>query len=124
MATPLSRIARHIVAVLAGYLLFAVLSVALFALSGRDPHAVQDWAFIAFSTAYGILAATLAGYVAGMLGGGNPIAHARTLALGIAAVAIVSLLARSGAGVWTQVAAVFLFAPSAIVGGWLRGLTR
>lgn len=118
-------LARHIVAVLVGYVFFAVLSIALFAMSHRDPLAAQDAGFIAFCIAYGVLAAILAGYLAGVIGGANPIRHARTLALGIAAVAIVSLLARPGGGaLWSQAASLFLFAPSALVGGWLRAKRR
>lgn len=121
----MSAVFRHVAAVLAGYLLFAGLSAALFALSGRDPHQAADATFVAFSMAYGTIAAVLAGYLAGLIGGGNPLAHARTLALAIAAVGIVSMLSRPGAGaVWTQLAAVVIFAPSAILGGWLRRLKR
>jgi hypothetical protein len=128
VANAFSRIARHVAAVLAAYALFTVLSTALFAFSGRDPHAAQETAFVVFSILYGVLAAVLCGYLAGAIGGGNPIPHARTLALGIAAVAVVSLLARPGQGaVWTQLASLLVFAPSALVGGWLRrfrGATR
>lgn len=110
---------------LIGYVLFAGLSVALFALSHRDPHATQEGVFIAFSLVYGAVSALLAGYLAGVIGGGNPVRHARTLALAIAAVAIVSLLARPGAGSpWSQIAALALFAPLALVGGWLRAHHR
>lgn len=116
---------RHVLAVLAGYVIFALLSVALFALSHRDPHAAQDSVFVAFSLVYGILAAALAGYVAASIGRVNPLSHARTLALAIAAVAIVSLLSRPGAGsIWTQLASLVLFAPSTLVGGWLRARSR
>jgi hypothetical protein len=122
--TSVSQVFRHVVAVIAGYLVFALLSIALFALSHRDPHVAQDWVFKAFSIVYGILAAVLAGYLAGAIGGGGrPMVHARTLALAIAAVAIVSLLGRPGGGaVWTQLAAILLFAPCALLGGWLRSL--
>ncbi len=123
--TTLKTILRHVVAVLAGYLVFALLAAALFALSHRDPHAAPDARFLVFSIAYGILSAVLAGYVAGAIGRTDPMSHARTVALAIAAVAIVSLLARpAGASIWSQAAAIFLFAPSAIAGGWLRSLKR
>lgn len=123
MATPFSHVLRHILGVLAGYAVFAILAVALFQLSHRDPHAAQDWVFVAFSIVYGLLAAILAGYLAGLIGRHDPMSHARTLALAIAAVAIVSLLARPGAGsVWSQILAIVLFAPAAILGGWLRAV--
>jgi hypothetical protein len=123
VATPLSPLLRHVAAVLTGYVLFAALAAALFALAHRDPHVPQDRVFVVFSIVYGVLAAGLAGYVAASIGRDRPVSHARTLSLAIAAVAIVSLLARPGGGaVWSQLAALILFAPSAVVGGWLRSL--
>jgi peptidoglycan/LPS O-acetylase OafA/YrhL len=120
-----SYVLRHAAAVLIGYLLFALSAAALFALAHRDPHVPQDAAFVGFSLVYGVLAAMLAGYVAASIGRGRPVSHARTLSLAIAAVAIVSLLSRPGGGaIWSQLASLFLFAPSALVGGWLRSLKR
>ena len=120
-----SAVLRHAAAVLIGYLLFAVPTAALFAFSHRDPHVAQDAAFVVFAVVYGVLAAMLAGYVAAMIGPYRSVAPARTLSLAIAAVAIVSMLARPGGGaVWSQLAAVFVLAPSALVGGWLRSLKR
>ena len=114
---------RHVVAVLAGYLVFAMLAAALFGLSHRDPHQAQDWIFTAFSILYGAIAGTVAGYLAAWIGRSNPMSHARTLAVAIAAVAIVSLLARPGAP-WTELATIFLFAPCTLLGGWLRATAR
>lgn len=125
MSVTFSHTVRHVVAVLVGYLVFAGLAAALFALSHRDPHVAQDWTFVVFSLAYGVVSAVLAGYLTASIGRVNPLSHTRTLALAIAAVAIVSMLARpAGGAVWTQLAAVFLFAPSALAGGWLRAFRR
>jgi MFS superfamily sulfate permease-like transporter len=121
----LLQIARHVIAVLVGYVLFAGASVALFALSHRDPHARQDGTFVAFSIGYGLLAAVLAGYVASVIGGGRRLNHARTLAVAVAAVAIVSMLARPGQGaVWSQLLSLVVFAPAVLLGGWLRVVQR
>ena len=125
MATRFLHVARHIAAVLVGYAIFAGLSTALFALARRDPHATPDRVFLAFSLFFGLLAGAMAGYVAALVGGRNPLSHARTLALAIAAVAIVSLLARpAGGSAWSALAALALFAPAALVGGWLRAHQR
>ncbi len=125
VSSSLSTVLRHGAAVLVGYLTFAVPTAALFAFSHRDPHAPQDWVFVVFSIVYGVISAILAGYVAGIIARSRPIAAARTLSLAIAAVAIVSMLARPGAGaVWSQLVAIFLLAPSALVGGWLRSMKR
>lgn len=125
MTNRLLHVARHVAAVLIGYIVFGGLSMALFALSHRDPHVAPDRIFLVFSLVFGILAGVMAGYIAALVGGRHPISHARTLALAIAAVAIVSLLARpSGGSPWTEVATLTLFAPASLVGGWLRAHQR
>jgi hypothetical protein len=125
MPTRFLHVARHIAAVVVGYVVFAGLSAALFALTRRDPHVVPDRVFLVFSLVFGVLAGIMAGFVAAWVGGRNPLSHARTLALGIAAVAIVSLLARpAGGSPWTELATLALFAPAALVGGWLRAQQR
>ncbi len=125
VSSKVSGVLRHVAAVLIGYAIFAILAALLFALSHRDPHVAQDRVFVAFSLVYGVLAALLAGYATGTIGRARPLAPARTLSLAIAAVAIVSMLARPGGGaVWSQLATLFLFAPAAAIGGWLRSLKR
>ena len=116
-----ASVGRHIAAVVVGYVVFAAASVALFAFSGRDPHAWYGWGFFAVCAVAGCLYSMAAGWVAGLIGGGRPMTHARTVAICVAAVAIVSWLARPGAGyVWSQAVAVFLLAPAVLVGGLLR----
>ena len=52
---------RSVVGVIAGYLVFGVSAALLFGLSGRDPHAHQDVAFVVLSTAYGVACAGVGG---------------------------------------------------------------
>lgn len=112
---------RSFGAVIAGYLLFAVLAVALFAVTGRNAHAPAPLAFMIGSALCGMLFAGLGGYVAARLAGRRPLTHAAALALVIAFGAGISIVTSPrGDAVWSQVTAMFLMAPSAILGGLVR----
>ena len=73
------------------------------------------------SIAFGMAFALLGGYVASWLAGRKPLAHGYAVALVLALGAGISLLSTIGKGaVWSQVAALILMAPCAVLGGWLR----
>lgn len=112
---------RSSAAVVVGYLTFAAPSFALFRITGQDPHAPAAFSFMALSTLGGMVFAGIGGFVASAIAGRRPIAHALATALLLALGATASLvqtLDQRGA-VWSQVAALALMAPCAIVGGWL-----
>lgn len=113
-------IVRSVVAVVVGYLIFAVSAFAFFRLSGQAPHAVAPVPIMATSIAVGMVAAVLGGYVAARLAPGQPLAHGVAVAVVLAIGAAVSLMmtATSGA-VWSQVAALVAMAPCAVLGGRL-----
>ena len=114
-------LARRALGVVVGYVIFAATAVLLFRLTGHDPHAVQPASFIIGSVAYGMLFAALGGYVSAVVGGGSPRVQAGLVALLIALGATVSLLAGPKAGsMWSRLTALFLMAPSAILGGLAR----
>jgi FtsH-binding integral membrane protein len=116
---------RSIRAVVAGYLVFAVSAVALFALAGRDAHAAQGWHFMGISILYGMAFAALGGWIAAKLAPRNPTAHAGAIAVIIAVGAAISIPSvPAGVFPWTQVAAIALMAPSALIGGWLQARKR
>lgn len=89
------------------------------------PHAVASVPFMVVSITSGVAFAIAGGYVAGWLAGRRPLAHgvavAALLALGVG-VSLTSTLGRGA--VWSQVAALALMAPSAVLGGWLRARHR
>ena len=60
-------ILRSIIAVLAGYFVFAISALALFAISGHDPHAAAGAGFMLFSILYGVFFGTVAGFLAAVL---------------------------------------------------------
>jgi hypothetical protein len=116
---------RSILAVFLGYAIFAVSSGAIFLLSGHPAHAPASVAFMLMTVIAGIVFAAIGGYVAGWLAGRRPVAHAVAMAVLLATGAAVSLVMTLGQGaVWTQVAALVLMAPSAVLGGWWRAHTR
>jgi hypothetical protein len=112
---------RSVIAVIAGYLVFAVSALLLFRLSGRDPHAPAEIGFVIVTVVYGMLFATLAGFLAALLGKRFEMEHALAVASLIAALGAASLLAsvKSGA-IWSQLAAILIIAPCAMLGGYLR----
>jgi hypothetical protein len=110
---------RSILAVVAGYLVFAVSAVALFALSGVDPHHTAALGFMIGATLYGMLFAFLGGYLTAALAPQQGRAHASMLAMVIAVGAVGSMVATRTLG-WSQLATLFLMVPAATRGGWLR----
>ncbi len=114
-------ILRSILAVLAGYALFAASAVVLFRISGQDPHSSDSVGFMIVSFGYGFFFATLAGFVAALIAGRYEIEHSLAVAALIAAAGAASLLMRSSLGVvWIQLAALLVMAPASMAGGYLR----
>src|SRR5262245_7812936 len=109
---------RSLAAVLLGYAVFAASAFAVFRLSGHNPHAPASVPFMLGTIASGVVFATAGGYVAGWLAGRRPLVHAVALAVVILAGAAASLASTLGHGaVWSQVAALALMAPAAVLGG-------
>jgi hypothetical protein len=116
---------RAFLAVIAGYLTFAGSAVLFFRLSNVDPHSPAAVGFEALTIAYGLAFSMLSGFVAGRLARRTDLVCGIALALVIALGATVSIIARPGAGaLWTQTAALLLFAPASLAGDWVRKRTR
>ena len=114
-------IVRSILAVIVGYLIFAVSAFAFFKISGQPPHEVAPLSIMLESTAVGMLFALCGGYIAGWLAGRRPVVHGMAVAAVLAVGAAVSLLSTLGKGaIWTQITALIFMAPCAAIGGWLR----
>ena len=112
---------QSIVAVVAGYLVFAVSAYGFFRLSGQAPHQTAPMPIMIAGIGLGMAFAAAGGYAAAWLGGHHPLAHGIAVAVVLALGAAVSLFATLGKGaVWTQLAALLLMAPCAALGGWLR----
>ena len=112
-------------AVVAGYLIFAGSAVLFFQLTTVDPHSPAAIGFEALTVAYGFVFASFSGFVAGKLARRTDLACGMALAIVIALGATVSMIARPGAGaLWTQTAALVLFAPASLAGDWIRRRRR
>src|SRR6185312_7442186 len=88
---------RSIGAVAAGYLVFGASAALLFQLSGQAPHEAAPFAFKIASIIWGAVFALVAALIA----------------LG----ALISLLARPSDAIWSQVSALVVMAPCALIGG-------
>lgn len=114
-------ILRSVLAVIVGYMVFAVSAFAVFRVSGRAAHGDAPMSFILLTTACGIMFALLGGYVAAWLAGRAPRVHGAAVGAVLALGAAVSLASTLGHGaIWSQIAALALMAPSAVLGGMLR----
>jgi hypothetical protein len=115
---------RSLVAVAAGYLIFAGSAVVLFRLLNVNPHAPATIRFEVLAIAYGLAFSSLGGFVTGKIGRQADLNCGIALALVIALGATISMIARPGAGaLWTQIAALVLFAPASLGGDWIRKRT-
>ena len=113
--------ARSVIAVIVGYLIFALSAFAFFQISGQPPHQAAPVPIMIGSIAFGMGFALLGGFVAAWLARRRPLAHGAAVAAVLALGAALSLLNTMGTGaVWSQVAALALMAPCAALGGWLR----
>jgi hypothetical protein len=116
---------RAFLAVFAGYLIFAGSAVLLFQLTKVDPHSPAAVGFELLTIVYGIAFALIGGFVTGKIARRTDLSCGMALAFVIALGAIVSMIARPGAGaLWTQTAALLLFAPAALAGDWIRRTAR
>jgi peptidoglycan/LPS O-acetylase OafA/YrhL len=113
--------ARSILAVVVGYLIFALSAFAFFQISGQRPHEAAPITIMVGSIVVGMAFALIGGYVGARLARRRPLAHGIAVAAVLALGAAISLLSTLGKGaVWSQLAALVLMAPCAILGGWLR----
>lgn len=109
---------RTFLAVVLGYLVFAVSAVALFQLTHQAPHATTTIGFAALATVYGIAFAAISGWIAYRLARRDDLVAPICLAIVVALGATVSLIStwRQPAH-WSQWTAIFLMAPATIAGG-------
>jgi len=112
--------ARSILAIVIGYLVFAGSAVALFQLAGVEPHAPTSGRFFLFGVAYGVFFALLAGYVTAWIARRRVLWPVLVLAAIVAIVAALSLLLARDQAAWSELAALILMAPAVVVGGAIR----
>jgi len=112
---------RTFLAIVLGYLVFAISAVALFQIARVDPHVQPGAGFMIGSTLYGVCFAAAGGYIASRVAAKKELLNACAVAGVIAVLAAVSIVAQPGIpSHWSQIAAIVLMAPSAVFGCWLR----
>jgi hypothetical protein len=107
---------RKIAGVIAGYAIFVASSLALFKLSGQDLHLQATTNFQILAAIYGATFSFLSGLVVQLIARTNNLNLNYVLAIIIAGFATFSLI-KSGGSHWTQILAIFLFAPISVLGG-------
>ena len=107
---------RKVAGIIAGYVIFLITSVALFKLSGQEPHAQATTGFQLFTALYGFVFSFLSGLVVQLIAKANTLTLNYVLALIMAGFATFSLIKSDGSH-WTQLLAIFMFAPLSILGG-------
>lgn len=110
---------RNILGVIVGYFIFAIGAVMMFRLSGIDPHADVGLATKALVIGGGAVFAFAGGFVSKLIASTRTLIANIVLSLIMAAFAAVSFFMSAGEH-YTQIAAIFLFAPLSLLGGFLR----
>ena len=109
---------KNILSVLAGYIIFVITSLALFKLSGQDPHTDPTTIFVILTLIYGAAFSFVSGLVTQLISKTKNMMPNYVLCLIIAGFATFSLFKTTG-NHWTQLLAIFIFAPLSILGGLL-----
>jgi len=107
---------RKILAVITGYTIFLATSLALFKLSGQAPHEKATTGFQILTAMYGVFFSLLSGFVLQLIAKSKALTLNYILAVIIACFAIFSLMESNGSN-WTQLLAIFIFAPVSVLGG-------
>jgi hypothetical protein len=107
---------RKVLSIIAGYAIFVVTSLALFKISRQDPHSHPTTFFVIFTIIYGAVFSFVAGLVTQLIVGKTSSTVNYILAFIIAGFATFSFFKADGSH-WTQLLAIFIFAPVSILGG-------
>jgi len=107
---------KKVTAVIAGYVIFVISALALFKFSGNAPHASPTIGFALLTAVYGAVFSFIAGLVTQHIAKTSDLKINYALAFIIAGFATFSLLKTAG-NHWTQLLAIFIFAPASILGG-------
>ena len=110
------NVVRNILAVIMGYATFVVSAVLLFQLSGIDPHADPSVGVLILTIIYGMVFSFIGGLLTQLISTTQQLTINYVLAALMAGFATFSLF-KSAGNHYSQVAAIFLFAPASILGG-------
>jgi len=110
------NIVRNILAVTLGYATFVVSAVLLFQLAGIDPHADPSIGVTTLTIVFGLIFSFVGGLLTQLISMTQQLTTNYVLAGIMAGFATFSLFKSTG-NHYSQIAAIFLFAPTSILGG-------
>jgi len=108
---------RKILGVVAGYAIFVASASVFFKLSGKDAHVDTSASFVISTAIEGIVFSFIGGFVLQLIAKTANLKLNFILAFVMASFAAFSYF-KSGGNHWTQLLAIFVFAPTSILGGW------
>ena len=112
---------RQISGVIIGYAIFVISYVFLFRFSEVNPHEEASKLFMVLTFVYGSVFSFISGLVAQLIAKSKSLKVNYVLFVIMAGFAAFSLFKSSGSS-WTQLLAIFIFAPISILGGlfWIK----
>ncbi|KRB53493.1 hypothetical protein [Flavobacterium sp. Root186] len=112
---------RQILGIIFGYAIFVISSVLLFKFSEVNPHEEASKLFMALTFVYGTVFSFISGLVTQLIAKTKNLKVNYVLFIILAGFATFSLF-KSGGSSWTQLLAIFVFAPVSILGGlfWIK----
>lgn len=112
---------RQTLAIIAGYAIFVISSVLLFRISGVKPHSDASGLFMLLTFIYGAVFSFLSGLITQLISRARNLKVNYILFAIMAGFATFSLFKSSGSS-WTQLLAIFVFAPVSVFGGlfWIK----
>ena len=103
-------------------MVFLLPALAFFQFTGQDPGAGATPTFMMGAFAWGIVCSVAGGWTAARIARRHETLHGALVAGLIAILALISMYAGRNGAWWTQIAAIVVFAPFAILGGFVRSL--
>lgn len=112
---------RQILGVILGYVIFVISSIFLFRFSEVNPHEDAPKLFMVLTFVYGTVFSFVSGLVAQLISKTRNLKVNYVLFIIMAGFAAFSLFKSSGSS-WTQLLAIFVFAPVSVLGGlfWIK----
>jgi len=110
---------RSVLAVIAGYAIFAVSAGLWFQLTGQPPHKDATISFQLATLLYGALFSLLGGFITQLIAKTSSIKVNIALMVVVFVLALASMLLSSGSH-WTQWMTMAMFAPLALAGGYIN----
>jgi len=112
---------RQISGVIVGYAIFVISSIFLFRFSEVNPHAEASKLFMVCTFVYGTVFSFISGLVAQLIAKTKNLKVNYVLFVIMTGFATFSLF-KSGGSSWTQLLAIFVFAPVSVLGGlfWIK----